>query len=43
MTDSSNEHEAENSTVPTPDNEIQDLQQEIATLKAELKEKMINT
>ncbi len=39
MTDSSNEHEAENSTVPTPDNEIQDLQQEIATLKAELKEK----
>ncbi|QXE27324.1 nucleotide exchange factor GrpE [Chlamydia buteonis] len=39
MTDSSNEHEAENPTVPTPDNEIQDLQKEIATLKAELKEK----
>ncbi|WP_139414190.1 nucleotide exchange factor GrpE [Chlamydia abortus] len=39
MTDSSNVHEAENPTVPTPNNEIQDLQQEIATLKAELKEK----
>ncbi|MFJ1509109.1 nucleotide exchange factor GrpE [Chlamydia crocodili] len=39
MTDSSNEHEAENPSTPTPDNEIQDLQQEIATLKAELKEK----
>lgn len=39
MTDTSNNHEEHNPSASTPDNEIQDLQQEIAALKAELKEK----
>ncbi|WP_348663780.1 nucleotide exchange factor GrpE [Chlamydia vaughanii] len=39
MTDSSNDNEEQNPSTPSTENEIQDLQQEIATLKAELKEK----
>lgn len=43
MTETSNQNEENNpSDAPTPESEIHDLQQEIAALKAELKEKMIN-
>ena len=40
MTETSNQNEENNpSDAPTPESEIHDLQQEIAALKAELKEK----